>query len=351
MSVKHNLLSALERHRGEEISGQELADLLHVSRAAVWKAAKALEAEGYGIDALPGRGYRLRPDSDQLSAEGIRLHLPAEYANCAVEAVQEIASTNQTAKRQALEPGPERCLLAANAQTDGRGRLQKRFFSPADTGLYLSLTLRRTRSYSDMVPVTMAAAVAAVRVLERRTDRHPAIKWVNDLYIRGRKICGILTEAALDLESGLLDYAVLGIGINTAPISFPEELHRTATSVSNECGRPVSRSALAACLLDELERELPGVGEPPPCRFLEESRRRSVIVGRDVLVTKGNETFSARALEIDDEGGLVVETPAGRQTLRSGEVSVHLSQDGETPADAAEGSTTPAGRSGAPNRR
>ena len=85
--------------------------------------------------------------------------------------------------------------------------------------------------------------------------------------------------------------------------------------------------------------------------FLEESRRRSVIVGRDVLVTKGNETFSARALEIDDEGGLVVETPAGRQTLRSGEVSVHLSQDGETPADAAEGSTTPAGRSGAPNRR
>ena len=177
------------------------------------------------------------------------------------------------------------------------------------------------------------------------------IKWVNDLYIRGRKICGILTEAALDLESGLLDYAVLGIGINTAPISFPEELHRTATSVSNECGRPVSRSALAACLLDELERELPGVGEPPPCRFLEESRRRSVVVGRDVLVTKGNETFSARALEIDDEGGLVVETPAGRQTLRSGEVSVHLSQDGETPADAAEGSTTPAGRSGAPNRR
>ena len=107
MSVKHNLLSALERHRGEEISGQELADLLHVSRAAVWKAAKALEAEGYGIDALPGRGYRLRPDSDRLSAEGIRLHLPAEYADCAVEAVQEIASTNQTAKRQALEPGPE----------------------------------------------------------------------------------------------------------------------------------------------------------------------------------------------------------------------------------------------------
>lgn len=326
MSVKHNLLSALERHRGEEISGQELADLLHVSRAAVWKAAKALEAEGYGIDALPGRGYRLRPDSDRLSAEGIRLHLPAEYADCAVEAVQEIASTNQTAKRQALEPGPERCLLAANAQTDGRGRLQKRFFSPADTGLYLSLTLRRTRSYSDMVPVTMAAAVAAVRVLERRTDRHPAIKWVNDLLIDGKKAAGILTEAIGDLESGLVHAVVVGIGLNlrTPEETFPPTLRGSATSVWPPPG--ITRNQLAGELAGEFFRLADSLFGPDGDRALaaltDEYRKKSAVLGREVAWEQKGRRLTGTAVDIDSTGALLVESTEGRYTLRAGEISL-----------------------------
>lgn len=326
MSVKHNLLSALERHRGEEISGQELADLLHVSRAAVWKAAKALEAEGYGIDALPGRGYRLRPDSDHLSAEGIRLHLPAEYADCAVEAVQEIASTNQTAKRQALEPGPERCLLAANAQTDGRGRLQKRFFSPADTGLYLSLTLRRTRSYSDMVPVTMAAAVAAVRVLERRTDRHPAIKWVNDLLIDGKKAAGILTEAIGDLESGLVHAVVVGIGLNlrTPEEAFPPALRDSATSVWPPPG--VTRNQLTGELAGEFFRLADSLFGPDGDRALaalrDEYREKSAVLGREVAWDQKGRRLTGTAVDIDSTGALLVESTEGRYTLRAGEISL-----------------------------
>ena len=326
MSVKHNLLSALERHRGEEISGQELADLLHVSRAAVWKAAKALEAEGYGIDALPGRGYRLRPDSDRLSAEGIRLHLPAEYADCAVEAVQEIASTNQTAKRQALEPGPERCLLAANAQTDGRGRLQKRFFSPADTGLYLSLTLRRTRSYSDMVPVTMAAAVAAVRVLERRTDRHPAIKWVNDLLIDGKKAAGILPEAIGDLESGVVHAVVVGIGLNlrTPEEAFPPTLRDSATSVWPPPG--ITRNQLAGELAGEFFRLADSLFGPDGDRALaalsDEYREKSAVLGREVAWEQKGRRLTGTGVDIDSTGALLVESTEGRYTLRAGEISL-----------------------------
>ena len=349
--VKQEVLAALDAARGRYISGQELAAQLCVSRTAVWKAVAALRRDGIPIKAVTNRGYTLAQSVDVLNAAAVAVLLDeATVKALQIEVVDRLPGTNAALRSRADAGAREGLVLIAQAQSAGRGRGGHSFYSPPG-GLYMSILLRPEIGARQAVGLTAMAAVAAARAAERLCGVPITIKWVNDLYIRGRKICGILTEAALDLESGLLDYAVLGIGINTAPISFPEELHRTATSVSNECGRPVSRSALAACLLDELERELPGVGEPPPCRFLEESRRRSVVVGRDVLVTKGNETFSARALEIDDEGGLVVETPAGRQTLRSGEVSVHLSQDGETPADAAEGSTTPAGRSGAPNRR
>lgn len=354
MLLKNALLKALLESEGESLSGSALATRLGVSRTAIWKAAGLLREEGYVIEAGPNRGYRLISDNDRLSEPAIRRLLTGTGLGTEIHLYSELTSTNDKAKELANAGAVDGTVVIADSQSAGKGRRGRSFFSPPGSGLYLSVILRPRLTGEQASRITSAAAVAAARAVERAASLPGGtvgIKWVNDLYIRGRKICGILTEAALDLESGLLDYAVLGIGINTAPISFPEELRWTATSVSNECGRPVSRSALAACLLDELERELPGVGEPPPCRFLEESRRRSVVVGRDVLVTKGNETFSARALEIDDEGGLVVETPAGRQTLRSGEVSVHLSQDGETPADAAEGSTTPAGRSGAPNRR
>ena len=332
MLLKNALLKALLESEGESLSGSALATRLGVSRTAIWKAAGLLREEGYVIEAGPNRGYRLISDNDRLSEPAIRRLLTGTGFGTEIHLYSELTSTNDKAKELANAGAVDGTVVIADSQSAGKGRRGRSFFSPPGSGLYLSVILRPRLTGEQASRITSAAAVAAARAVERAASLPGGtvgIKWVNDLYIRGRKICGILTEAALDLESGLLDYAVLGIGINTAPISFPEELRRT----------------------DELERELPGVGEPSPCRFLEESRRRSVVVGRDVLVTKGNETFSARALEIDDEGGLVVETPAGRQTLRSGEVSVHLPQDGETPADAAEGSTTPAGRSGAPNRR
>lgn len=326
MSVKQNLLSALEEHRGEDISGQELADRLCVSRAAVWKAIKTLQAEGYGIDASPGRGYRLRPDSDRLSAEGIRLHLPAEYASCAVEAVQEIDSTNRAAKQQALGPGPERCLLAANYQTAGKGRLQKSFFSPADTGLYFSLTLRRTLPYAEVVPVTMAAAVAAVRVLERLTPARPRIKWVNDILVDGKKAAGILTEAIGDLESGLVHAVVIGVGLNlrTPAESFPPELRSIAASVFPPPA--VTRNQLAGELAGEIFRLTDALfgpdGEKALTALTTEYRDKSAVLGREITWEQGGRRFAGTALDIDQTGALLVRTTEGLQSLRAGEISV-----------------------------
>ena len=331
MPLKNALLEALLSSDGESLSGSVLASRLGVSRAAVWKAIDQLREEGYVIEAGTNRGYRLISENDRLSVPAIRRRRTRTGLGADIRIYPELTSTNDKAKELANEGAADGTVILADSQSAGKGRRGRSFFSPPGSGLYLSVILRPRLTGELASRITSAAAVAAARAVEREAalpEGTVGIKWVNDLYIRDRKICGILTEAALDLESGLLDYAVLGIGINTTPISFPEELRPIATSVSNECGHPVSRSALAACLLDELERELPGIGEAPPCRFLEESRRRSVVVGREVLVTKGEATFPARAVEIDDEGGLVVETAAGRQTLRSGEVSVHLSPDG-----------------------
>lgn len=341
MTLKNTLLEALLTSPEESLSGSALAARLGVSRAAIWKAAAQLREEGYTIEAGPNRGYRLVADNDRLNEPSIR-HRRAGTAPEAGPALGRdirlyaaLPSTNDKAKELANTGAADGTVVIADSQSAGKGRRGRSFFSPPGSGLYFSVILRPRLTGEQAALITSAAAVAAARAVERTAplpEGTVGIKWVNDLYIRGLKICGILTEAALDLESGLLDYAVLGIGINTAPMTFPENLRHIATSVSNECGHPVSRSALAACLLDELERELPAVGARPPYRFLEENRRRSVVLGREVLVTRGDETFAARAVEIDGEGGLVVQTPDGTQTLRSGEVSLHLPR-GKSEAD------------------
>ena len=335
MALKTALLEALLASAGEPLSGSALAAHLGVSRAAVWKAAAQLREEGYTIEAGPNRGYRLVADNDRLSEPGIRHGRAATVPGAGpalggdIRLYSVLPSTNDKAKELASAGAAGGTVVIADSQSAGTGRRGRPFFSPPGSGLYLSVILRPRLTGEQASLITSAAAAAAARAVEQAAAL-PAgpvgIKWVNDLFIRGRKICGILTEAALDLESGMLDYAVLGIGINTAPMSFPDDLQPIATSVSNECGRPVSRNALAACLLDELERELPVVEAPPPYRFLEENRRRSVVLGREVLVTRGGETFSARAVEIDGDGGLVVQTPDGIRTLRSGEVSLRLWQ-------------------------
>ena len=231
MAIKNEIALMLEQSRGTAVSGQELADRLGVSRAAVWKAVKQLQDEGYSISAGTNRGYMLESGSDVLTAEGIRLHLTEKYRGIPVEVFRSASSTNTEAKAAALRGMPHGTLIAANEQTAGRGRFGKPFYSPANTGLYMSVLLKPQKPLSDCMGITMAAACAIIDSLESVCGVHAGIKWVNDIFCSGRKVSGILTEAMSDFESGMAESVIVGIGVNISTEKFPEEISGIAGSV------------------------------------------------------------------------------------------------------------------------
>ncbi len=229
-----------------------------------------------------------------------------------------LPSTNDTARRLACIGAPEGTVVVANAQSAGRGRRGREFFSPTG-GVYLSMVLRPVAG-TDPGDITSCAAVAAARAIERCCGASVGIKWVNDLYINGRKVCGILTEGVPHSHGGL-DFAVLGIGINIRGADFPAELQDIATSLEQE-GYTVERTALIAALLEEWEHAYTTLSTGD---YLAESRRRSVVLGREITVLRGKETFPATAIDINENGHLLVKTPAGDTIeLVSGEVSLQL---------------------------
>ena len=218
-STKQALLQALSAAEGAYISGQQLAEALGVSRAAVHKAAQALLAQGYALDSAPRRGYRLA-GGDPFCADAVGPY-PAP-----IHIYDTLQSSNLTAKQLALGGAPHGTLVLTAHQKAGRGRLGRRFESPAGKGVYLSLILRPALSAADAQSATISAAVAVARAVKALCGLELGIKWVNDLYYQGRKVCGILTEAGTDMECGQLEWLVVGIGLNltTSPADWPEEL-------------------------------------------------------------------------------------------------------------------------------
>lgn len=234
MTTKEKLLALLEDSKGTFFSGEEIARTLQVSRAAVWKAVNALREDGYTIDAATNKGYRLSPDSDILSPQGIRRFLKPEYRDLDLTVLPTAPSTNALVREKANQGRPEGCVIIACEQTAGRGRYGRQFFSPVDSGVYLSLLLRPTAySPQQATCLTAAAAAAMCQAIEAVTGQQPGIKWVNDIFLHGKKVCGILTEAAVGLETGTLNYMVLGAGVNLYPPAegFPEEIQSIAGSV------------------------------------------------------------------------------------------------------------------------
>ena len=201
MTVKSRLLEMLEKYKGEVISGERIAGELGCTRAAVWKAVKSLREDGYTIEAGPNKGYMLAKDTNRLSQEGIRLFL--DDPEVKVDIYDELESTNQTAKKEAMigEAG-HGAFVIARSQTAGRGRRGREFYSPADAGLYISVILKPQGTLQDSLLITTAAAVAVYRAVAQICGIQLDIKWVNDLFYKGKKVCGILTEAVTDFESG-----------------------------------------------------------------------------------------------------------------------------------------------------
>lgn len=321
MSVKNEILHILESNKGSNISGQELADILSVSRTAVWKAINLLKEEGYPIEAASNKGYSLSVSSDFLSSEGIRLFLNEEYKNIPITVYKTIESTNSEAKLLAVQNAEHGTIVVSEEQTKGRGRFGRDFFSPSDSGIYMSIILKPKLNMENAVLITTAAAVAICDAIEKFTNKVSRIKWVNDIFIGDRKVCGILTEAVTNFESGMMESVIVGIGINvkTKNEDFPLELQDTAGSIFNDDDTFI-RNQLAAEIINNVLKISMTLEDKS---FMQIYKERSLILGEQILYKKNNNWYEGQALDIDDFGGLVVYTSDGQKiTLNSGEVSI-----------------------------
>ena len=325
MGTQERVLKQLEMRRGEFVSGAHIADELGVSRAAVNKSVEALRAAGYHVDGATHKGYRLAGDTDIISKAAIENHLGKIGQCLALTVYETIGSTNDCIKEKALEGAPEFTTVIAGNQTSGRGRRGRAFFSPSNTGLYMSILIRPQMDVRDSTFVTAAAAVAVAEAIAEVSGKETAIKWVNDVYMEGKKICGILTEGVVSMEEAGLMYAVVGIGINVYPPigGFPEEISDIAGSVFPDAGDcPMdARNRLAAAVLSRFLQYYTQIDERT---FVEPYRARSFLPGCEVMVSKGEKALLAEALRIDDRLRLVVRYEDGtEEALESGEVSVH----------------------------
>ncbi len=322
MSTKSKVLEILENNRGIAVSGGKLAMQLQLSRNAIWKVVKELQREGYDIEAIPNRGYRFGNGNDILSTAGIKPYLEKESMAENILVYSTLLSTSHTAKQLALEGAKHGTIIIANEQTGGRGRMGRSFFSPKDGGLYMSLILRPEISLDSSTLITSAAAVAVCRTLEKTTGVKAGIKWVNDIYCNGKKICGILTEAITDFESNSISAIVIGIGINvsTARGDFPKELEKKAESLIHVTERPLSRNRIAGVLINEVLWILKELGSE---ELIQEYKSRSIVLGKEIEVLYNQQSRKAMVLDIDERGGLLVEYEnQEKQVLTSGEISI-----------------------------
>lgn len=323
MGVKEEVLRTLRTEQDDYISGQTLADRLSVSRHAVWKAIDKLRAEGYDIEARTNCGYRLVRATDTLSAEGVAAFLPQD-SGFALEYHEVIDSTNTRARKLAEDGAPAWTVVLAGSQTAGRGRLGKAFYSPEGSGIYMSIIVRPACDLREANLLTLAAAAAVAEAVELVCDVQVGIKWVNDCFVDDRKICGILTEAAVGVEEQCLRYAVVGIGINVAPPpgGFPEGLKSIATSIYTEPPTTEVRNRLAA---EVLMRFRPYAEAPGLRTYFDSYRAHLFVIGRKVDLVRGSmrETVTVRAL--NDDGSLLVEQADGTmKNIASGEMSLRV---------------------------
>nr|WP_300094321.1 biotin--[acetyl-CoA-carboxylase] ligase [Sedimentibacter sp.] len=323
MSVKNEILNILETNKGKTISGQELADILDVSRTAVWKAINLLKQDGYIIDASSNKGYSLSTSSDVVSSESIRMFLNEEFKEIPISVFKSLPSTNTKAKEEAILNAVHGTVIFSDEQTSGRGRFGREFFSPADSGIYMSIILKPYLNISSSVLITTAAAVGVLRALDKFTDEEAQIKWVNDIFMNGKKVCGILTEAVTDFESGNVESIIVGIGLNvkTKMEDFPDDLKNKAGSLFINGKDTSIRSQLAAEIINNI---LTISNNLENKEFLKEYKSRSLILGKQIIYTKNNKVEEAFAQDIDDSGRLVIVKDGKIEVLSSGEVSVKI---------------------------
>lgn len=317
----YRILELLRRQEGF-LSGEDIGRELSITRAAVWKGIKKLREEGYEIEAVTNRGYRLTNPETMYNKRELEQGLKTKTMGQTIYFYEETDTTNNRARELALEGAPEGTLVVAEKQTAGRGRRGKVWESPLGIGIWMSLVLRPQIMPAEASVLTLLCGLATVEAIEAETGLSAGIKWPNDILINGKKAVGILTE--MDCEMSEVHFVIPGIGINVNTASFPPEIAEIATSLYLECGKTVSRRRLVHKVLERLEEHYETFLRTGSfTAMLEDYRKHCITLGKEVHVL-GREPFFAEALDITPEGELLVRRADNgkEEVVFSGEVSI-----------------------------
>ncbi len=323
MNTDAEILTAL-RAAENGVSGAELSQKLGISRAAIWARIEEMRTLGYDIEASPHLGYQLLSVPDVLHADDLRSRLGKVNAvGRDIRVFQETASTNDVVEKLARDGVKEGVVVFAESQSKGRGRLGRKWISPAGKGLWFSVLLRPHMRPQAATQLTVAAATAVARAIRQETGLSPEIKWPNDLLLRGKKVCGILTELSAELDH--IKYVILGIGVdvNLSASELPPDVRKTATSLKLERGQSVNRADLAAAILKELDADYDRVCKGGFEALADEWEAQCATIGNNVVINIGDRSIHGRAESLDTDGALLVRTQHGRlERIIGGDVTL-----------------------------
>jgi BirA family biotin operon repressor/biotin-[acetyl-CoA-carboxylase] ligase len=312
VTVDAQILIALRKAANGSVSGADLSQQLGISRAAIWARIEELRTLGYDIEASPHQGYRLKSSPDVLHADDLLSRLDGtQVVGRDIRVFQETSSTNDIAEKLGRDGVKEGVVVFAETQTKGRGRLGRKWLSPAGKGLWFSLLLRPNLRPQCATQITVATATALARAIRTHTGLTPEIKWPNDILIGGKKTAGILTELSAELDH--IKYVIIGIGVdvNLTASDLPPELRPIATSLKIESGQAVLRAALAAVILRELDADYARICNGQFEALADEWEEQCCTLGKNVAIHIGDRQITGRAESLDADGALLVRTQHG----------------------------------------
>lgn len=319
--MKSKILNILIENNDNFTSGENISQKLGMTRANVWKYINTLKEEGYKIESISRRGYKLLSSPDILRYEEIQEYLDTDFIGRDIRHFTSIDSTNKRAKELACHLD-EGTVLIAEEQTLGKGRIGRSWVSPSGKGIWMSIILKPELDLDKVSKLTQIGAVAVFKALENMNIRSQ-IKWPNDILINGQKVSGILTEMSGELN--MIDYIVMGIGVNVNlnESDIPDQLKERATSISIEQAREIDRKKLTAYILNQFEKYYIDFKKDGDISgIIDILKINSVLLGKEVRVINGNKVKIGLAIDINNNGELVVDFEDGRENIYSGEVSV-----------------------------
>jgi BirA family biotin operon repressor/biotin-[acetyl-CoA-carboxylase] ligase len=321
--LKEDVLSILKSNPGIYVSGQHLSNKLNVSRTSIWKYINSLKEEGYLIESAPKKGYMLIFSPDLLTSDEIAEFMKTKYIGKEIIHFDTIGSTNDAAKDSASKGANDGTVIISEEQTSGKGRLGRQWIAPKHKGIWMSIILKPEIGPVHVPKITHISAAAVVSAL-KEFNIEASIKWPNDIIINNKKICGILTE--MSGEIGRVAYVVVGIGINANLESsdIPEDISGKASSIYMETAKIIDRKSLAAAVLNNFEILYEKFIETGSIQdSIKICKENSILLGKSIRIIQGPKELTAKAVDIGNDGELIVEFKDGRrESIISGEISI-----------------------------